>query len=212
MIKNPLLYDIAWRSRLTDKDKKRDKYIDAYRKYMDTGLPEYAAEMKALQSDPEFRYHLECMLLAGCTNPECVEYFGCDSKAITLYKKIYFDLDPIKRSKARLLQIARGGEKSELVLRICAVKFGKEFIRWFLGIDENLNSEYIERMKIRLSDGILIKALGHEFSGSTSKEMNAYMKLINMVTKADDKNDLGSSVNKIIGHFSEIFADKSEDE
>ena len=211
-MKNPLLYDISWRSKFSNKEATKDKYIEVYRKYLSLGKPEYAEEMKVLQSDPEFRYHLECLLLSGCTNTECMEYFGCDSKAITLYKKIYFDIDPVKKSKARLLQIARSGNESELVLRVCSVKFGKEFIRWYLGMDETLNTEYIERMKTRLSDGILIKALGHEFSGSTSKEMNAYIKLINIVMRDIDKGDLGSSVNNIVGHFSKIFTGKIEDE
>ena len=205
MVQSPLLYDISWRQKSLSKKGIKDKYIDIYNQYKGSGKPEYVAETKAIYNEPRYRMFMECMILSGFTNPECVEFFGCDSKAVTLYKKIYFDVDPIRKSKARLLKLAEDSLPSEKILKICAVKYGKDFIKWYIGVEETLNSDFLEKMRTRLGDGVLVKALGHEFSGSASKEMSTYIKLISLAKQDDDKNDLGASVNNIVGHFSKIF-------
>lgn len=201
---NIFSYDIAWRFKSLSSEE--DKYIKTYNRFKRRGIPAYVGEAIEIFKNSMFKLFLECMFLSDFDTEECVEFFGCDPKAINMYKKMFFDIGPVQHSKARMLSIAKSGRPNEEDLKLCAVKFGKEFVRWFIGMDEGLSDEYLEKMKNRLTDGIVIKSLGHEFTGSASREMNAYLKMINTIRSTDDKKQFGTSVTNIVDHFSKVFS------
>ena len=203
---NILTYDISWRSKKVYSSSK-DKYIVQYRKYLKTKKPDYVAEALEIYRNPVYKMFLESMLLSSCSDDECTEFFGCETRVITFYKKVFFDIDPVMGSKAKKIAIAKEARPNEQNLKMCAVKFGKEFIRWFVGVDKELDDEYIDLLKKRLNDGLLLKSLGHEFEGSMSGNMGTYLKMIGMVKQSlnERQSEGGLGVKDVIDHFAKFF-------
>ena len=199
---NVLLYDIAWRSKTIES---KDRYVKAYRKFKETGKPEYIGEAVKIYASPQWKLYLECMLLADCSNEECLEYFGCDEKVIEFYKKIFFDIDPVIDSPAKKYEIASQGRPVEVNFKMTSVKFGKSFIRWYLHLDDQVDEEDLEKFKTRLDNGVVMKALGHELIGSAEQDNNMYMKMIAMVKAHDKKNKISGNLNEIVEHFKGFF-------
>ena len=206
---NVLSYDISWRLKNIHNKDSKDKYVKMYRRHRETGNPKYVNDTLEIYKDSTMKLFLECMLLSGFDVDECVEFFNCDPKAITFYQKMYFDIEPIKGSTAKLLMIANSGKPSEVSLKLCAVKFGKQFIRWFIGLDDRLDEEFLDRMKGRLTDGVIVKSLGHELTSSTSTDMNMYLKMISLVKDKDDNNKLTGSIKNIVDHFAKILDNRN---
>jgi hypothetical protein len=209
--KNILSYDISWR--IKNLSTPRDKHIGAYKRFLKTNKPSYVSDALAIYKDPMLKLYLECMLLADFTVDECVEYFGCDNKSIEFYKKMFFDIDCVSNSKAKLLMIARDCRANEGSLKLCAVNFGKEFIKWHLGIDKNLSDDFIRRVKRRLIDGVALKSLGHEFIDATSGNMGGYLKMLSAIKndpRFDDKSD-GDTETEIMLHLKQCFNAKKGD-
>jgi hypothetical protein len=205
-----LSYDTGWRLKsLSSPDNTDDIYIADFLSFRKTGRPEYISDTIEIYKDPMLRLFIECMLLSGFSDDECLEFFGCSASAIVMYKKMYFDIEPVSGSLAKLIMVAKNGTPNEQSLKLCAVRFGKQFVRWFIGLDSNLDDEFLASMKSRIDDGIVLKTLGHEFVGSTSPDMNMYMRMISHINKSK-KDCVGSDnmIKDIVGHFSGIMKDK----
>jgi len=204
---NVLSYDVAWRIKSISYPK-RDKYILSYNRFKRTGKPEYAGEAMLIYKNPQWKLFMECMILSKFTNDECVDYFGCDADTIDFYRHMYFDIDPVIHSLAKKYEVSRSARPNEVNLKLCAIKFGKPFVRWFVGLDNHVNEEYIESIKQRLNDGIVMKALGHEFVGSSSDDNNMYLRMISMI-KNDDReakrSKQGVGMGHIVDHLSVFF-------
>jgi len=202
---NILTHDVSWRIKKVHSDSK-DKYIKEYKKFRESGKPEYIDDAIEIYKNPTYRMFIESMLLSGFSDLECIEFFGCEEKVIAFYKKMFFDIDPIMKSEAKKLMIAKEALPNEQNLKMCAVKFGKDFVKWFIGLTDDLDEKYIAKLRKRLFDGLLLKSLGHEFEGSSSSNMNSYLKIISMLNKDDiNKPKEGTQLQNIVEHFAKFF-------
>lgn len=206
---SPLTYDIGWRLKTLHKHSS-DPYVRIYKGFKQRGTPSYVEDTLAIFNTGKMKLFIECMLLSGFEYCECVDFFGCSVKAIEFYEKMFFDVGPVRNSTARLLMIADEGHDNEKWLKLSAVKFGKDFIRWYIGLDKTLNKGFLLKMRGRLTDGVLLKALGHEYSGNS--EMTMYLKMISAVKesipKGSDKEN--KSIEMIADHFSKILKNRNK--
>ena len=204
---NVLTYDISWRIKNVHSNSK-DKYIKEYKSFRTSGKPDYINDSMEIYKNPTYRMFVESMLLSGFSDEECTQFFGCEERVIKFYKKMFFDVGPIIHSEAKKIMIAKEATPNEQNLKMCAVKFGKEFIKWFVGLTNDLDEAYIAKLRKRLFDGLLMKSLGHEFEGSSSVNMNSYLKIIAMLNKDENsKPKEGNQLQNIVNHFAKFFED-----
>jgi len=172
-----LTHDITWRlKRLYDKSYS-DEYVEYYRTYLESKTPEWFEDVLAIQQNKLFRVYLQLMLLVDCSIDECCKFFGCDAKVIETYKALFYDIDPIKHSKIKLLDLARQCiDEDERNLKLLALRLGKPFVLWYIGISDKMDTQVQELYKNRIINGLLIKALGHEIDHNPD-HVKVYQKL-----------------------------------
>jgi len=198
-----LSHDPLWRLKSLYKTRSKDIYIKDFVSYKKTKKPDFIQDVIQISTDPTLKLFMESMLLADCSIEDIREYFGCEPKIIEYYKKIYFDIDPIKISKIKLLQTARCGLPNEVELKVCSVRFGIPFIKWYIGLENNLDSEHIKKIKKRLQSALLIKSLEHEIGN-----LNDYLKiqkLINDIDKNEKDDTNNNEYDEIMGQFSKVL-------
>lgn len=211
MSKNILSYEIDWRIKNVHNKNSKDKYIKLYRKFKDKHKPEYIADSVFIYQNPISKMLMESMSLSGMSDEEVADYFGCELDAIEFYKKMFFDIDEVRASKMKLLLIANSGLPNEIQLKSTAVKFGKEFMKWYLGLTDKFNDEFDQKLLDRLDSGVKIKSLGHEFVDSGSDRMNNYLKLIGIIDKKEamkaevKRQNSGKEYSDIVSHLNKCF-------
>ena len=194
-------YKIDWRYKNRDSDS-GDKFIKLYQKWSIDKSPFYVSDAMVIYNNSTLKLYLEAMLLGKCNDFECARYFECVADTIKFYRKFFFDISDLPQIK--LLEIASSGSEEEASLKISALHFGKEFIMWHLGLAE-LSPEYYNKIKLRLKNGMLIKAMGHEFVSSDSKSMDNYLKIFKEINKLEKESNSTKVVDKVIEHFASII-------
>jgi len=203
-----LNYDVSWR--IKSITTKKDKFINLYNKNLSGKKISYIEEAISIYGNSSFKLILECMLLCNFPKDECIEYFGCEEKTIDFYKKMFFDIDPVRHSKAKLLSIAYEGNPNEINLKISTIKLGEEFLKWYLGLKKTLDPNFEEILQERINNGLIIKSIGHEFVNATSSEMNTYLRIISTTNKKDTRENTSKDIEAIIGHFAKAFSNPNE--
>ena len=89
-------------------------------------------------------------------------------------------------------------------MKSCAIRFGREFILWQLGLEYSFSDKFIEKAKKRIMDGMVAKCLGHEFVSPESPDMKKYIDLFSFVKKHDSA-DGPDPFDGIISQFNGAF-------
>jgi hypothetical protein len=160
-----------------------------------------------IYDNPLYKRTMETMLLAGCLYSDCASFFGISESDVDLYRKSFFDVEPILGSRARLMAEAMGSSDYEREMKLCAVKFGREVI---LHLIDSKNEVDEDELKKRIRSGLLVKSLGHELVGSGSEAMDRYLRIIDRSVerpgpKKDSDSGEGSIEKQLKEHFKQFF-------
>lgn len=200
-------YDPKWRYKQQYKTNIKDKFFNLYKRFKSTGKPITMKEAVAIDRDSFLRTRLETLLLSGFTEEECARYYGVDERVIHYFCKIFFDIDPIFHSKPKLMQIARDSstEQKELVAKIGAVRFGKEYIKFSIGLYDEIDENYVDNCRERVYNGLIIKSLSHELVGCSKDEMKGYIDILKNVNNVEIGKGIKESAEDMMSHFAKFF-------
>lgn len=213
-----LTYDPRWRSRSVSDKRTKDKYLREYKSYKKKKKPGVISDAEHIHYTYSMRVKMEVMLIScDFEIEEIAEYFGIPEEVVEYYEKIFFDVEAIKKSEVKKVELAEDCEnEAEKYAKLGAIRYGRTFVNYMLGrdIDEPETDEFVYAAKKRLHDGLVIKSLGHEFLGSNSNDMSKYLKMMSQFNKMKTKEDkededglIGNLVRTVCDKFNEISED-----
>ena len=226
-----LSYDIYWRIKEVNKFKNKpfyngmdyesiqDKYVKSYLKFLNDELPDKEArvwdDVVYIAKNPNLRLPMELLAISGTKDSDIASFFGVSSTVVKFYKKMFFDIDPIKRSKAKLLEIAQNKIGKTRTLYLAAVKYGSAFVKIYLGVDR-VNEKEILGLLQMLNNSILAKGLNHEFIDMNSELYSKiFLKLFSLIDKIFNKKEDGKGskedINEVYNRLQEIFNREEHD-
>lgn len=215
-----LSHEPRWRSRSLGIKNIKDRYLTEYRKYRSkrTKSNAFFDDVEYIYGNSSMKFAMELMLICGeYEKEEIAEFFGVEEKIVEYYEKIFYDIEPIKNSRMKLMQVSQDCDNpQEKQAKLAAVRFGKNVVNSMLGLSIENREDFIQDAKMRIHDGLVVKSLGHEFVSSTDKEMDKFLKLMSSYgrMKVDKVEETEEVIDDFIGlvcdKFNEITGDDDE--